>query len=159
MNESSVFKLFKERLRNRLVHNHFPIKIKIFKLSCFTSLIACSVGIFVNSLTKFPLILNIMLLACFCVSLWLYFKKTDEKYLEFESLTLILILLFTIGLSWFINGGLHSSSPYFILLLISISALLLSKKNLYFTFFLSALMLMGLSLFRDTVSTLVESLR
>lgn len=110
-----------------------PLPAKVLKYTCLTAIIASLGGITMNFILGFPPQLNLIIAACTLGVVWLFIKLPLDSNYNRSGLILILLELLTLSLNWFASGGMYSSGPYFIIILICFSAIIMTGAYLWWT--------------------------
>lgn len=142
--ENSIGSLVFARLKQFweiLIPPKIPLQAKILKITSLITIFGCLTATPFNIAINMPLQINLIMMLCALGSIWLFIKLPLNSHYNRSGLILILIDLCTLALNWFPNGGSHSSTPYFVMLLICIEAVLLTGPSLVLGVFLTILMM------------------
>ncbi len=127
------FAILLKQMLEKLVPTEIPIQAKVLKCTCLVFIIASLCGLIMNTVLGFPLQLNLIIAACTLLVTWLFISLPLYEQYNRSGLILILLGLTTIAMNWFSNGGLYSSTPLFLMLLIGLAAVILTGAYLWWT--------------------------
>lgn len=125
-----------KKLFGKLVPAHLPLPAKILKYTCLVILCSSGIVIPINAIIGFPLQLNLIILLSTLFVLRLFVKMPLYSNYNQTGFLVVLAELITLSINWFFNGGLFSSAPYYFLLLIGFSGIVLTEFYLVSSVFL-----------------------